>query len=38
MWNLLNDNIVKNVLEQLMNGIFLFVADTVIKFIFVNKV
>lgn len=33
MWNLLNDNIIKDVLEQLINGIFLFIADTVIKFI-----
>ncbi len=33
MWNLLNDNITKDVLEQLINGIFLFVTDTVITFI-----
>lgn len=24
MWNLLNDNIIKDVLEQLINSIFLF--------------
>lgn len=33
MWNLLNDNIIKDVLEQLINGIFLFITDTVIEFI-----
>lgn len=33
MWNLLNDNIIKDVLEQLINGIFLFITDTAIEFI-----
>ena len=33
MWNLLNDNFIKDVLEQLINGICLFITDTAIEFI-----
>lgn len=33
MWNLLNDNIIKDVLEQLIDSIFMFLADTVIEFV-----